>query len=68
MTADSSVRSAFDALFGGEENMSTVERAVSVGVGLAMAAGGLELLVVEQAWARREKGDEVPGLVVVARR
>lgn len=34
----------------------------------AMAAGGLELLVVEQAWARREKGDEVPGLVVVARR
>ena len=34
----------------------------------AMAAGGLELLMVEQAWARREKGDEVPGLVVVARR
>lgn len=34
----------------------------------AMTAGGLELVMMEQAWARREKGDEVPGLVVVARR
>jgi uncharacterized membrane protein len=41
MTTDSAVRSAFDTLFGGERNMSTVERAVSVGIGLAMAAGGL---------------------------
>ncbi|MBS0534202.1 MAG: methyltransferase domain-containing protein [Proteobacteria bacterium] len=34
----------------------------------AMTAGGLELVMMEQAWARREKGNEVPGLVVVARR
>ena len=34
----------------------------------AMAAGGLEVLVMERAWARREKGNEVPGLVVVAQR
>lgn len=34
----------------------------------AMAAGGLALVTMEQAWARREKGSEVPGLVVVARR
>ncbi len=34
----------------------------------AIAAGALELVMMEQAWARREKGDEVPGLVVVARR
>lgn len=33
----------------------------------AMAAGGLALVTMEQAWARREKGDEVPGLVVVAK-
>ena len=33
----------------------------------AMSAGGLELLAMEQAWARREKGEVVPGLVVVAK-
>jgi uncharacterized membrane protein len=40
-TTDTAVRSAIDTVFGGEQNMSTVERAVSVGIGLAMAAGGL---------------------------
>lgn len=34
----------------------------------AVTGGGLEVLCLERAWARREKGDEVPGLVVVARR
>ncbi|MBS0248176.1 MAG: methyltransferase domain-containing protein [Proteobacteria bacterium] len=34
----------------------------------AMAAAGLDLLCLDHAWARREKGNEVPGLVVVARR
>ncbi|MFA6266694.1 MAG: methyltransferase domain-containing protein [Pseudolabrys sp.] len=33
----------------------------------AIAAGGLELRALQTAWARHEKGAEVPGLVVVAR-
>lgn len=34
----------------------------------AIRGGGLELVHLQSAWARREKGKAVPGLVVVARR
>ncbi|AWK90118.1 YgaP family membrane protein [Azospirillum thermophilum] len=41
MNADSSVRHAYDQVFGGDQNLGTGERIVSTGLGLAMAAGGL---------------------------
>lgn len=41
MTIESTVRSAYDHTFGGDHNMSTMERAGSVAVGLAIAAGSL---------------------------
>lgn len=41
MTAENAIRQTYDSLFGGERNMGSVERAVSTGLGLILAAGGL---------------------------
>jgi len=41
MDMQQTIRNGYDAAFGGSHNVGTMERIVSVGFGLAMAAGGL---------------------------
>lgn len=41
MTAENAIRDTYDRFFGGEQNLGAVERAVSTGLGLIMAAGGV---------------------------
>jgi len=41
MTAENAIRDTYDRFFGGEQNMGSVERALSTGLGLIMAAGGV---------------------------
>ncbi|WP_448203030.1 YgaP-like transmembrane domain [Azospirillum sp. sgz302134] len=41
MTAENAIRHTYDRFFGGEQNLSSMERALSTGLGLIMAAGGV---------------------------
>ncbi len=41
MTAENAIRQTYDRFFGGERNMGSLERAISTGLGLIMAAGGV---------------------------
>lgn len=41
MNVETTIRDTYDTMFGGERNMSTLERATSVGLGLIMAAAGV---------------------------
>ncbi|MBP2290931.1 YgaP family membrane protein [Azospirillum rugosum] len=41
MNAENAIQSTYDRFFGGERNLGPVERAVSTGLGLIMAAGGV---------------------------
>jgi len=41
MNVETTIRDTYDSVFGGERNMSTLERATSVGLGLIMAAAGV---------------------------
>jgi len=41
MSVEHTLRDTYDTVFGGERNMSMMERGVSVGLGLIMAAGGV---------------------------
>ncbi|MBP2310926.1 YgaP family membrane protein [Azospirillum soli] len=41
MSVESTIRHTYDRFFGGEQNLGSMERAVSAGLGLIMAAGGL---------------------------
>lgn len=52
MTAESAIRQTYDRFFGGERNLGSMERAVSTGLGLIMAAGGLR------------RGADLPGAIM----
>ncbi|WP_448188554.1 YgaP family membrane protein [Azospirillum sp. sgz301742] len=41
MSVENTIRDTYDTVFGGERNMSTLERVTSVGLGLIMAAAGV---------------------------
>ncbi|KAA1054471.1 YgaP family membrane protein [Azospirillum argentinense] len=41
MSAENAIRHTYDRFFGGERNLGPLERAVSTGLGLVMAAGGV---------------------------
>ena len=41
MSVENTIRDTYDTVFGGEQNMSTLERVTSVGLGLIMAAAGV---------------------------
>ena len=41
MNAENAIRNTYDRFFGGEQNLGPMERAVSTGLGLIMAAGGV---------------------------
>lgn len=41
MAIESTIRDTYDTVFGGERNLSTLERVTSVGLGLIMAAAGV---------------------------
>lgn len=41
MNVENTIRDTYDTVFGGERNLSTLERATSVGLGLIMAAAGV---------------------------
>lgn len=52
MSAQSTIRHAYDSVFDGHTNLGMGERIVSTGLGLAVAAGGLR------------KGASVPGAIM----
>ncbi len=41
MSVENTIRGTYDTVFGGERNLSTLERVTSVGLGLIMAAAGV---------------------------
>lgn len=41
MSAENAIRHTYDRFFGGAQNLGPLERAVSTGLGLVMAAGGV---------------------------
>lgn len=41
MSVENTIRDTYDTVFGGERNMSTLERVTSVGLGLIVAAAGV---------------------------
>lgn len=41
MNAENAIQNTYDRFFGGERNLGPLERAVSTGLGLIMAAGGV---------------------------
>ncbi|HYG89573.1 MAG TPA: YgaP-like transmembrane domain [Azospirillum sp.] len=41
MSVENTIRGTYHTVFGGERNLSTLERATSVGLGLLMAAAGV---------------------------
>lgn len=52
MSVESTIRHTYDRFFGGERNLGSMERAVSTGLGLIMAAGGLR------------RGADLPGTIM----
>lgn len=52
MSAQSTIRHAYDSAFAGDQNLGLGERIVSTGLGLAVAAGGLR------------RGASVPGAIM----
>lgn len=52
MNAEQTIRQTYEHFFGGERNLSSLERAVSTGLGLIVAAGGLR------------RGADIPGTIM----